>query len=47
MGAVQGVVPLRRETRDHEVRARRFPLPGGYRMLVGHDVQERQDVKNV
>src|SRR5260370_26442547 len=29
------------------MRARRFPLPGGYRMLVGHDVQERQDVKNL
>jgi signal transduction histidine kinase len=40
-------VPYGNETRDHEVRARRFPLPGGYRMLVGHDVQERQDVKNV
>jgi signal transduction histidine kinase len=40
-------VPYGDETRDHEVRARRFPLPGGYRMLVGHDVQERQDVKNV
>jgi signal transduction histidine kinase len=40
-------VPYGDTTRDHEVRARRFPLPGGYRMLVGHDVQERQDVKNV
>jgi signal transduction histidine kinase len=29
------------------MRAQRFPLPGGYRMLVGHDVQERQDVKNL
>src|SRR5260221_11975629 len=29
------------------MRARSFPLPGGYRMLVGHDVQERQDVKNL
>jgi signal transduction histidine kinase len=40
-------VPYGETTLDHEVRARRFPLPGGYRMLVGHDVQERQDVKNV
>ncbi|MGO9038284.1 MAG: sensor histidine kinase [Steroidobacteraceae bacterium] len=40
-------VPFGEETREHEVRARRFPLPGGYRMLVGHDVQERQDVKNL
>jgi signal transduction histidine kinase len=29
------------------MRAQRFPLPGGYRMLVGHDVQERQNVKNL
>jgi signal transduction histidine kinase len=29
------------------MRAQRFKLPGGYRMLVGHDVQERQDVKNL
>jgi signal transduction histidine kinase len=29
------------------MRARRFKLPGGYNMLVGHDVQERQDVKNL
>jgi signal transduction histidine kinase len=40
-------VPYGETTQDHEVRARRFPLPGGYRMLVGHDVQERQDVKTV
>jgi signal transduction histidine kinase len=40
-------VPFGDETRDHEMRAQRFPLPGGYRMLVGHDVQERQDVKNL
>ena len=40
-------VPYGEATLDHEVRARRFPLPGGFRMLVGHDVQERQDVKNV
>jgi signal transduction histidine kinase len=40
-------VPYGDATRDHEVRARRFPLPGGFRMLVGHDVQERQDVKTV
>ncbi len=40
-------VPFGDETRDHDVRARRFLLPGGYRMLVGHDVQERHDVKNV
>ena len=39
-------VPFGDETRVHEMRAQRFPLPGGYRMLVGHDVQERQDVKN-
>ncbi len=40
-------VPFGDETREHEMRARRFPLKGGYRMLVGHDVQERQDVKNL
>ena len=40
-------VPFGDATREHEVRARRFPLPGGFRMLVGHDVQERQDVKTV
>jgi signal transduction histidine kinase len=40
-------VPYGDTALDHEVRARRFPLPGGFRMLVGHDVQERQDVKNV
>ncbi len=26
---------------------RYFALPGGYQMLVGHDVQERQDVKSL
>jgi signal transduction histidine kinase len=40
-------VPFGDETRVHEMRAQRFPLPGGYKMLVGHDVQERQDVKNL
>src|SRR6201999_1503663 len=40
-------VPFGDETRKHEMRAQRFALPGGYRMLVGHDVQERQDVKNL
>jgi len=40
-------VPFGDETREHEMRAQRFRLPGGYRMLVGHDVQERQDVKNL
>jgi signal transduction histidine kinase len=40
-------VPFGEETREHEMRAQRFPLPGGYRMLVGHDVQERQDVKSL
>jgi signal transduction histidine kinase len=40
-------VPFGDETREHEMRAQRFPLPGGYRMLVGHDVQERQDVKSL
>jgi signal transduction histidine kinase len=40
-------VPYGDETRVHEMRAQRFPLPGGYRMLVGHDVQERQNVKNL
>ena len=40
-------VPFGDETREHEMRAQRFPLPGGYHMLVGHDVQERQDVKNL
>jgi signal transduction histidine kinase len=40
-------VPFGDETREHEMRAKSFPVPGGYRMLVGHDVQERQDVKNL
>ena len=40
-------VPFGDETRVHEMRAQRFPLYGGYRMLVGHDVQERQDVKSL
>jgi len=40
-------VPFGDETREHEMRAQRFRLPGGYNMLVGHDVQERQDVKNL
>ncbi len=40
-------VPFGDETREHEMRARRFVLPGGYRMLVGHDVQERHDVKRL
>ena len=40
-------VPFGEEMREHQMRARRFPLPGGYRMLVGHDVQEREDVKNL
>src|ERR1700744_690698 len=40
-------VPFGDKTLEHEMRAQRFPLPGGYRMLVGHDVQERQDVKNL
>ncbi|HMK86265.1 MAG TPA: HAMP domain-containing sensor histidine kinase [Steroidobacteraceae bacterium] len=40
-------VPFGDETRVHEMRARRFPLPDGYRMLVGHDIQERQDVKHL
>jgi len=40
-------VPFGDETREHEMRARRFKLPDGYNMLVGHDVQERQDVKNL
>ncbi len=40
-------VPFGDEIREHEMRAQRFPLPGGYRMLVGHDVQERQDVKSL
>jgi signal transduction histidine kinase len=43
----KAIVPYGDQTRVHEVRAQRFPLPGGYRMLVGHDVQERQDVKNL
>jgi signal transduction histidine kinase len=54
IGADQGkwiqfkvAVPFGDETREHEMRAQRFPLPGGYRMLVGHDVQERQDVKQL
>ena len=40
-------VPFGDESREHEMRARYFALPGGYQMLVGHDVQERQDVKNL
>ncbi len=40
-------VPFGDETREHEMRAETFPLFGGYRMLVGHDVQERQDVKSL
>jgi signal transduction histidine kinase len=40
-------VPFGDETREHEMRAQRFRLPGGYNMLVGHDVQERQDVKSL
>ena len=43
----KAIVPYGDQTRVHEVRAQRFPLPGGYRMIVGHDVQERQDVKYV
>ena len=40
-------VPFGDETREHEMRAQYFKLPSGYQMLVGHDVQERQDVKNL
>jgi len=40
-------VPFGDETREHEMRAENFPVYAGYRMLVGHDVQERQDVKNL
>jgi signal transduction histidine kinase len=40
-------VPFGDETRVHEMRARYLPLAGGYQMLVGHDVQERQDVKSL
>jgi signal transduction histidine kinase len=40
-------VPFGDETREHEMRAKSFAVPGGYRMLVGHDVQERQDVKSL
>ncbi|HEY2679532.1 MAG TPA: ATP-binding protein [Steroidobacteraceae bacterium] len=40
-------VPFGDETREHEMRARYIKLPGGYQMLVGHDVQERQDVKSL
>ena len=40
-------VPFGDETREHEMRARYLPLAGGYQMLVGHDVQERQDVKSL
>jgi signal transduction histidine kinase len=40
-------VPFGDETREHEMRARYFALPGGFQMLVGHDVQERQDVKSL
>jgi len=40
-------VPFGDETREHDMRAQYFKLPGGYQMLVGHDVQERQDVKSL
>jgi len=40
-------VPFGDETRVHEMRAENFPVYAGYRMLVGHDVQERQDVKSL
>jgi signal transduction histidine kinase len=40
-------VPFGDETRVHEMRARYLALAGGYQMLVGHDVQERQDVKSL
>jgi len=40
-------VPFGDETREHEMRAENFPVYAGYRMLVGHDVQERQDVKSL
>ena len=40
-------VPFGDETREHEMRAQYFKLPSGYQMLVGHDVQERQDVKSL
>jgi signal transduction histidine kinase len=40
-------VPFGDETREHEMRARYLPQAGGYQMLVGHDVQERQDVKSL
>src|SRR5271154_3349614 len=30
----KAAVPFGDETREHEMRAQRFPLPGGYRMLV-------------
>src|ERR1700721_2142729 len=43
----KGGVPFGDESGEHEMRARFFALPGGYQMLVGHDVQERQDVKNL
>src|SRR5271165_2652363 len=40
-------VPFGDETREHDMRAQYFKLPGGYQMLVGHDVQERQDVNSL
>jgi signal transduction histidine kinase len=40
-------VPYGDTTREHVMRAQSFPLPGKYQMLVGHDVQERQDVKSL
>ena len=41
------LVPFGDETVEHLIRAERFPVPGGYRMLVGSDVQVRQNVKNL
>src|SRR6202790_2627595 len=39
--------PFGDETREHEMRAPHLALPRGYQMLLGHGVQERQDVKSL
>ena len=35
------------ESAVHTVRARTFQLAGGFRLLVGRDTQERQDLRNI
>jgi signal transduction histidine kinase len=35
------------EASPHTIRARAFALDGGFRLLVGRDTQERQDLRNI